>query len=542
METINNKGSIYTNYNNTFQLSLPLETTVLLDEDDHLFSFLDALEGVDLSKYLKRGSSKGRKGHDRLGLLLAELFVRYDDKDFTLRHLEHLCRTDIRYMYLTHEARPAKSTFERFEKDYLLKSIDSVFNKVSIHLAHLTGADLNVQYIDGTKFLANANKYKFVWRKAILTFRSRLFFSISESILQLSQVFMWPYRIKKEYCAQEIGYIAQYLMELMVREDITIVYGKGKRKSVYQRFYDDFLGYYVKLLGYEKWLFILGGRNSCTKTDTDCIMTSQKIDYYNNTGLLRPGYNAQIAVSGGIIVNAGLFQLAGDSTCFPEFMDSFFRQNGFYPLNPMADAGYGSVANYLYCLSHGMNPVMKYNMYARKNTPEFRKQKYNPANWKTDSSGHRICPAGRIFSDYLGDRTSNESSVLLIRQVFAEPGRCSGCPNRSKCIRKKKGSAVSDTDYKTVGVNVVKEQLHEEVDAILGSDFGKELKKQRSIQVEGAFGIIKRGMSYERLARRGLKNAEMEFKLVCLGYNFRMYHSFWLKNKLHVKQREQLPS
>ena len=88
----------------------------------------------------------------------------------------------------------------------------------------------------------------------------------------------------------------------------------------------------------------------------------------------------------------------------------------------------------------------------------------------------------------------------------------------------------------------MKEQLHEEVDAILGSDFGKELKKQRSIQVEGAFGIIKRGMSYERLARRGLKNAEMKFKLVCLGYNFRMYHGFWLKNKLHVKQREQLPS
>ena len=75
----------------------------------------------------------------------------------------------------------------------------------------------------------------------------------------------------------------------------------------------------------------------------------------------------------GRICGSTLFQLAGDSTCFPEFMDSFFRQNGFYPLNPMADAGYGSVANYLYCLSHGMNPVMKYNMYARKNTPEFRK-------------------------------------------------------------------------------------------------------------------------------------------------------------------------
>lgn len=216
METINNKDSIYDNYNNTFQLSLSLETTIQLDEDDHLFSFLDALEGVELIKHLKRASNKGRKGHDRLicrwQSSLSAMTTRTSPWDIL-----NIYAALTSYMYLTHEVRPTKSSFVRIEKDYLHRIIGSIFNKVSIHLAHLTGADLNVQYIDRTKFLANANKYKFVRRKTIITFRSRLFFSISETILQLNQVFMWPYRIKKEYCCQEIDYITQNLMELMVR-------------------------------------------------------------------------------------------------------------------------------------------------------------------------------------------------------------------------------------------------------------------------------------------------------------------------------------
>ena len=97
------------------------------------------------------------------------------------------------------------------------------------------------------------------------------------------------------YCAQEIGYIVQYLMEIMVNNDIDFVYGKGKRKTGHQRWYDIFLGYYIKLDEYEYWLSIIGERNSCSKTDHDATMCATKIDYYCNTGLSRPCYNAQIA-------------------------------------------------------------------------------------------------------------------------------------------------------------------------------------------------------------------------------------------------------
>ena len=40
----------------------------------------------------------------------------------------------------------------------------------------------------------------------------------------------------------------------------------------------------------------------------------------------------------------------------------------------MADAGYGGLRNYLFCLMKGINPVMKYNMYAKKNERKYEYQ------------------------------------------------------------------------------------------------------------------------------------------------------------------------
>ena len=54
------------------------------------------------------------------------------------------------------------------------------------------------------------------------------------------------------------------------------------------------------------------------------------------------------------------------------------------------------------------------------------------------------------------------------------------------------------------------------------------MKKQRSIQAEGAFGVIKQDM---RFTRRGLKNTKMEFLLVCIGYNLRKYHNYRIRKQ-----------
>ena len=47
------------------------------------------------------------------------------------------------------------------------------------------------------------------------------------------------------------------------------------------------------------------------------------------------------------------------------------------------------------------------------------------------------------------------------------------------------------------------------------------MRVNRSSQAEGAFGVIKQDMDYERARRRGLENVSLEFMLTCLGYNIR---------------------
>ena len=51
-------------------------------------------------------------------------------------------------------------------------------------------------------------------------------------------------------------------------------------------------------------------------------------------------------------------------------MEKFNRTYGRYPKYQVADAGYGSYNNYLYCEEHGMEKHMKFPMYKKATTDE----------------------------------------------------------------------------------------------------------------------------------------------------------------------------
>ena len=105
----------------------------------------------------------------------------------------------------------------------------------------------------------------------------------------------------------------------------------------------------------------------------------------------------------------------------------------------------------------------------------------------------------------------------MITQLYSEKEHCEGCKNIKECTKGK---------YRNVGKNIVMEEFQREVDKNFSTEEGKEMKKQRSIQVEGAFGVIKQDFKFTRFTRRGMKNIKMEFLLVCLGYNLKKYHIF----------------
>ena len=56
---------------------------------------------------------------------------------------------------------------------------------------------------------------------------------------------------------------------------------------------------------------------------------------------------------------------------------------------------------------------------------------------------------------------------------------------------------------------------------MLRSEAGSALRKRRSVDVEAAFGNIKRNLGFPRFTLRGLEKVELEWRLVAMGHNIR---------------------
>lgn len=508
-------------YYKSVQLSLPINTTLRLDHDDEVFSFLEAVEGVDFSQYVQPIRSNNTNSHDR-GMLIKVMLFGYMNGIHSLSTLASLCKTDLRYLFLSNEEKPSTMAFSRMSRELTI-SIEDLFFKLSADIADKMDCDTNVHYIDGTKIEANANKNTFVYKKRIINAMGRLFYRITEDIWQLNQAYGYSYPYGDRYCAYDMWNICQYLMEVMVRENVMIVYGKGHRKNEFQVWYDTFIQYALKLDEYEYWLEIIGKRNSCSKTDHDATMMATKWDYYNQSGVTRACYNCQIAVSDGIIVNSSVFQDVGDTTTYQPFMEQYHEHTGRYPEYPVTDAGYGSYDNYLYNITHKCHLTMKYNMYGKEHDKKYQKKKFSSFNWKKNENGYVVCPDGRVFDQYERDVYRNTAQGnLTINQVYYEKRKCEGCPFRNECLQNQSG-------YRRYTKNVVKEEMWEKVNEELSTEEGIRMKIQRSVQVEGAFGVIKQDFGFTRFHRKGMKNVKMEFLLVCLGYNLKKFHLYKLR-------------
>ena len=500
------------NYN-VFQCKLPLDILTVVPVDDPVTSFVEVMKGIDTKRYFN-DFHRGNPGYDPNMMLQVVLFA-FMNGNYSLRKMEELCKYDIRYMWLSNDENPSFMAFQRFISERLNGTVKDIFYDITKRLIVLDDIDTSILYIDGTKIEANAKKSSFVWKKAIINYRNKTFIKLTELIQELNSEFQLEYKVKEKYSATDIGTIADDLMTKMVSENIDPVYGAGHRKSIVQKHYEKFLDCYIKLLRYEKSLEILGNRNSYSKTDHDATMMNMKYDYYNQTGVFKPGYNLQIGVSDSYIMHLGIFPNPTDIKTYIPFMKSYKEKYGVYPKWPIGDAGYGSYDNLLFNVINNMELGLKYNYYAKKNEPKFKKQIYNTLNWETNDEGFKICTEGHIFNQEQEESWNTTGEYLQISRIF-ESGKCNECPVKSKCTKAKSERKIS--------INHGLNELQSKVDENLGSEQGIEMKKQRSIQAEGTFGVIKQDMEYIRLRRRGKENVEIELYLIAIAFNLRKYH------------------
>lgn len=507
-------------YSTTYQLKLPLEISTIIEATDPVYTFCEIIDQIDLNKYFATKDRKfGRPRFDYSILLKIVLFAFMENGYVSTRNIEKLCKTDIRFMWLLQDnPAPSHMTIDNFLNISLSNSIEDIFKDINYQIFTKENVDLNHVYIDGTKIVANANKYSWVWKNACITSRKRTFVNITKLLELINSQIVYQgvqFEIREDYAIEYVeDIINKYKVIANINEE-KFIYGKGHHKTNEQRNFDLLNEYLEKLKKYAKHIKVCGNdRNSYSKTDEDATFMRMKRDYMGNDQLL-PGYNVQLGICDEYVAVLDIKQYACDMDCFKPLMEKFSKTYGMYPKYPVADAGYGSLNNYIYCEEHGMEKYMKFTMYAKETKNEkYHNDPFRAVNFPINSNGNPVCPNGKQFK-FLYNQHVKGNNYGRTEEIW-ECEDCSCCPLKGDCC--------NSSGNRKIRLNRELSAYHKEVIDNLESTKGALLRMNRSIQAEGAYGTIKWNHAYTRARRRGLKGLILEISLISCGFNLHKYH------------------
>lgn len=519
--------TLHNNYCNSKQGYLPLFLSDCLDLLDPVLTFDRLMGGIDLNKYLTDipEYTTGRLRYNPVNMLKTVLFGFMTSGYCSLRELEDNCKVNIRFMYLMDHQTPSYRTFGYFINEILQDKIENIFNDINHAIFNDEHVDLQHLYIDGSKFEANANKQTWVWKKATEKFRYKLYEKITAEIEEINAEIAWSgvqITTNPEYVPDYLNEIVEQLVLLWELDTSTFVYGSGKRKSKEQRHYEHLTTFCQKLQEYIQKIEICGpNRNSYSKTDNSATFMRIKTDYMGNDQLL-PAYNVQIGVADEYIAVVDVNHYRSDMDCFVPLMEHFKQTYGFYPKYPVADAGYGSYNNYIFCEQNGIEKYMKFPMFKKETKDQkYHEDPFRAVNFRIDEQGVMRCPNDKAF--HFLYRKNVRGNQYGRKEELYECEDCSGCPYAEKCKKTDKN--------RTVRINQELTSMHQEVIENLESIHGALLRMNRSIQAEGTFGIMKNDRWYKRIVRRGIHSVKLEVLLVAIGHNLHKYQKKKMRNR-----------
>lgn len=496
-----------------FQMKLPLNLGILINESDPVWTFNEVMEGVNLAQYLKVNRI-GREPYNPFMMLKVILFSEMLG-GMSYRQLEDACKNDIRFMFLANEMTPSHNTFKNFVNDKLLSNINDIFVEINKYLIDKDNIDTSIIYIDGTKIEANANKYTFVWKKVALKTQSKRIEDTKRLFEELNLNYNFNI-IYEEITIELIDRVISELIMQLIESDVEIVYGRGHGKSSLQRLLDDLVSYLIKLLECSEKIDICGAtRNSYSKTDHDATMMHMKEDYYGGVNQFKAGYNIQLGVSDEYIMHLLVCQDRSDQYTLQPFLEKYKRVYGFIPEKVVADAGYGCYDNYMYLTLNHRNLYIKFSDYSREKSAKFKRRKYLKRNWIRDEEGNFICPEGHK-THIISESENTKGKYFRINYTLSTE-KCTKCPVKKLCTKSVK--------HRTITHNPILEEFENEVRENLSGESGKILKNNRSSQSEGAFAVIKSNFGKTRFRRRGINSVTLEMTLTCIGFNLMKYHN-----------------
>ena len=508
----------YTELGRTYQLVLPLSLEGLVPNDDSVRLLSHELEDLDYTKLYQAYSAKGRNPAVDPKTMFKILTYAYSQNIYSSRKIETACKRDINFMWLlAGQKAPDHSTIARFRSGFLEEACEDLFYQM-VHRLELAGElSKETVFLDGTKLEACANQYTFVWKKSVGKWEEKMFIKIQEAVRLVNQEFIQSFRVGTEYRVQDLRKICRFLEEICRERNIEFVYGRGKRKSIEQRYLELFQRYLERQTIYDWHTASFQGRNNYCKTDPDATFMHMKDDHMRNAQL-KPGYNVQIGVDSEYIVAVDIFQDRNDVWTLVPFLKQMKEKLGFNYPSVTADSGYESEEGYSYLREEGQQPYIKPQTYEKWKKRSFKQDISKRENMGYDQeSDTYICHAGKelrvIYLKKQRSKSGYESEVTVY-----ECEDCTGCPYKEKCTKAKGNKRL----YVSKSFLEKREESYQNIQ----SEKGIKYRMNRSIQVEGAFGVLKNDYGFERFLLRGKKKVKLEILLLSMGYNL---------NKLHRK-------
>ena len=501
----------------TYQLVLPLDVGVKIEADAPIRLLLEITERMDYSKLKAAYKRLPKKKEASPKQMFQLVILGFMEKLYATRKLESACKHDIRFMYILGGAPvPDHNRFWSFIKHRLQGEVaEHLFYQLVNYLEEAGEIDFANLFVDGTKIEANANRYSFVWKKSTNKYEAKLDEKLSVMLERLACEYAFD--ISPEATAQE------YLVILKdLAKSVTFVHGRGKRKTPLQRDIETLEGYLNRKEKYTVYNKTFKGRNSFSKIDNDSTFMRMKDDHMRN-GQLKPGYNLQLGVEGEYIVGVDISSERSDQLALLPLLERMEKGCGKRHSNVIADAGYESEENYKGLEQREQVAYIKPQNYEKSKTRQYRNNAYLRENMPYDADKDTYtCPEGNFFS-YSYTTTRRSVSGFEAEITVYECYGCQQCPQKSLCTRAK-GNRKIYVSKDFIGLrNSARERIT--------SHQGQVLRLNRSIQVEGAFGVLKQDYGFRRFLRRGTQNVLTEAIIYAFAYNI---------NKLHSKKKRKV--
>ena len=508
----------YTEFGEPYQLVLPLNLEGLVPDDDSVRLLSHELEELDYSLLYQAYSAKGRNPAVDPKTMFKILTYAYSQNIYSSRKIETACKRDINFMWLLAGQKvPDHSTIARFRTGFLADACEDLFYQMVKRLEKTGELSKETVFIDGTKLEACANKYTFVWKKSVGKWEAKMFQKVQEAVSLLNQEYLQSFSVMEETRTQDLQKICQFLEQICKEQHTVFVHGRGKHKSRNQKYLELFRRFLERQTIYDWHTASFQGRNNYCKTDPDATFMHMKDDHMRNAQL-KPGYNVQIAVDSEYIVATDIFQDRNDVWTLVPFLKRMEKNLGFRYPSITADSGYESEEGYTYLQEQKQKLYITPQTYEKWKKRSFKQDISKRENMGYDETADiYTCHAGKklrpIFLKKQKSKSGYESEVTVY-----ECEDCTGCPYKEKCTKAKENKRLYISKS-------FLEKRQESYENIL-SEKGIQYRMNRSIQVEGVFGVLKNDYEFQRFLLRGKTKVKLEILLLSMGYNL---------NKLHTK-------